>query len=49
MIIMEPFIEAFNDRNSAEYKEISQNLVRAVDQLYEPLEGRQSSTVIKIQ
>ncbi|KAF5283747.1 hypothetical protein FQR65_LT02641 [Abscondita terminalis] len=49
MAVLEPFIEAFNDRNSREYKEISGNLVSSVNRLYETFPGRQSATVIRLQ
>ncbi|KAK4879912.1 hypothetical protein RN001_008058 [Aquatica leii] len=49
MAVFEPFIEAFNDRHSPEYKEISENLVTSVNRLYDSLPGRQSATVIRLQ
>lgn len=49
MTILEPFIDAFSDRNSHEYIELSRNLINAVDELYTTLEGRQSATVIKVE
>ncbi|KAF5298303.1 hypothetical protein FQA39_LY11787 [Lamprigera yunnana] len=49
MAVFEPFIEPFNDRNSPEYKEISGNLVTAVNTLYESFPGRQSAAVIRLQ
>nr|CAD7404401.1 unnamed protein product [Timema poppensis] len=47
--INEPYQEEFEDRNSDLFQQIARNLTQAVDALYDSVEGRQSSTLIKIE
>ncbi|XP_031342212.1 basement membrane-specific heparan sulfate proteoglycan core protein isoform X8 [Photinus pyralis] len=49
MAVLEPFIAAFADRNTPQYREIAEKLVNAVNDLYDSLQGKQSATVIRIQ
>ncbi|CAG2058739.1 unnamed protein product, partial [Timema podura] len=47
--INEPYQEEFEDRNSDLFQHVAKNLTQAVDALYDSVEGRQSSTLIKIE
>lgn len=47
--IEEPYVEDFKDRNSYKYRDVSEELIRAIDNLYDPLPGTQSATVISIE
>nr|CAD7455351.1 unnamed protein product [Timema tahoe] len=47
--INEPYQEEFEDRNSDLFQQVAKNLTQAVDALYDSVEGRQSSTLIKIE
>jgi hypothetical protein len=47
--ILEPFRAEYNDRNSEAFRQLSQDLSQAVNELYENVPGRQSATVIHIQ
>jgi hypothetical protein len=47
--ILEPFRAEYYDRNSEPFRQLSQDLAQAVNELYENVSGRQSATVIQIQ
>jgi hypothetical protein len=47
--ILEPFRAEYYDRNSEAFRQLSQDLSQAVNEMYENVSGRQSATVIQIQ
>jgi hypothetical protein len=47
--ILEPFRAEYYDRNSEAFRQLSQDLSQAVNELYEDVPGRQSATVIQVQ
>ena len=47
-IIVQPYIPEYDDRNSKEFRQISEELSRAVTDLYSSVPGTQSATVIQI-
>jgi len=47
--ILEPFRDEYYNRNSEAFRQLSQDLSQAVNELYESVAGRQSATVIQIQ